>query len=102
MLFGIESSLGGTSTRWLDCLLFLVAVRSDHLTIGSSTVLTYAFAFTLLWREHGDLTGSGRGVAAAAPAAGGVLVGCFLGAAFCVADLKTVFPLEAPTVSLLE
>ena len=95
MLFGIESSLGGTSTRWLDRLLFFTTVRSD-LTAGSTTVFTYATAFTLLWLELGDLTGADRGVAAVAPAAG------FLGAAFGVADLKTFFSLEAPIVSSLE
>ena len=78
VLFGIESSLSGTFTRWLDRLLFLTTFRSD-LTAGSKTV----FAFTLPWLELGDLTGADRGVAAAAPAAG------FLGAAFGVEDLKT-------------
>ena len=95
VLFGIESSLGGSSSRWLDRLLFLAADRSD-LKAGSTTVFTYATAFTLLWLKLGDLTGADRGVGAAAPAAG------FLGGAFGIADLKTFFSLEAPTVSSLE
>ena len=95
MLFGIEASFGGTSTRWLDRLLFFVV---SDLTIGSATVFTYAFALILVGVGYLVVAGplAGRGVAAAAPAAG------FAGAAFGVADLKTFFPLEAPEVSSLE
>ena len=95
MLFGIDLSLGCTSSRWLDRLLFLEALRSD-LTVGSTTIFTYATAFTLPWLDLGDFAGADRGVAAAALAAGGVVSGGFLEASLGVEDLKTFLSLEAP------
>ena len=95
MLYGIESSVGATSSRPLDRLLFFL-LWSDH-TIGPSeagdvTVFTYATDFCA--REGPADRGAGAGRGAAAGVTGWLDCGCFG-----VADLNAFLAREAPSMS---